>query len=172
MSKELQDRLDAESAARRKAEEEREAAARRATEAQAAADAANKQLAEFAESQKKQRHDMHVSFAEARVKDGKVLPKDKDMLVATLDRLDASEPVEFAEGDTKRKVSPAQWLQDLISAGSPQVEFGERGGSDLSDTQRGAAKGKTDAEVDRAAHEYAKKHNVSYAEAVRAVVTF
>ncbi|VFR54778.1 Phage protein [plant metagenome] len=168
MSKELQEQLDAEKKARAAAEAANTATKQQLAAAQAATIEADKKLAEFAEAQKTARHDAHVSFAEARIQDGKLLPKDKAMLVATLDQLAVAEPVEFSEGDTTRKVSPAQWLQDLVSAGAPQVDFSERGGGDLS-TARGAAKGQSDAEVDKKARAYMGQHKVSYVEAVRAV---
>ncbi|WP_186270316.1 hypothetical protein [Burkholderia gladioli] len=168
MSKELQDQLDAEKKRREDAEAAAAAATKLATDAQAQAEATSKQLAAFAEAKKVERHDAHVSFAEARVNDGKLLPKDKNMLVETLDRLAETAPVEFSEGDATRKVSPSQWLQDLISGAAPRVDFSEHGGGSLEATQ-GAAKGKSDAEVDKAAQAYAKQHKVSYAEALRAV---
>ncbi|WP_175716549.1 hypothetical protein [Burkholderia anthina] len=168
MSKELQDQLDAEKKAREQAEANAAAEKKRADDAQAQATTANQQLTQFAEAKKIERHDMHVSFAEAQVKGGKLLPKDKPMLVETLDRLAESTPVEFSEGDTTRKVNPAQWLQELIAGGVQRVEFGERAGGTL-DGAAGSAKGKSDAEIDAAAKAYAKQHNVTYAEAVHAV---
>ncbi|HDR9585250.1 TPA: hypothetical protein QDC22_007516 [Burkholderia stabilis] len=168
MSKELQEQLDAANAARKKAEDDAAAERKRTADAQAQAKTAGEQLAAFAEAKKSERHAAHVSFAEARVKDGKLLPKDSAMLVVTLDRLADSAPVEFSEGDTTRTVSPSQWLQDLISGSAPKVEFGERAPGQL-DLDAGSVKGKSDAEIDKAAQAHAKKHNVSYAEALRAV---
>lgn len=66
-----------------------------------------------------------MSFAEAQVKAGTLLPKDKDMAVATLDALADATPVQFSEGTTTRTVSHAQWLQDLIAQAKPAVNFGE-----------------------------------------------
>ena len=93
------------------------------------------------------------------------------MAVATLVALDEAKPVEFSEGDTTRKVSPSQWLQDLIANAKPQVNFGEfAGGAGAAQIQPGVAHGKSDAEVDKAAQAYSKQHKVDYSEALRAVI--
>ena len=90
--------------------------------------------------------------------------------VATLVALDDAKPVEFAEGDATRKVSPGQWLQDLIANAKPAVDFGEFAGGNVgTQVQAGAAHGKSDAEVDKAAQAYAAQHKVDYSEALRAV---
>lgn len=166
MSKELQDKLDAanklaadEKAAREKAERER--------------DEAKTKVTSFAEQQKKDRHATYVSFAETQIKAGKLLPKDKDMAVATQAALADAEAVSFSEGDTTRKVAPLQWLQGLIADAKPVVSFGEfapGGGGEGSEA--GGAKGKSDAEIHKAAEAYMREKKVSYAEAVSHVVSF
>ena len=115
MSKELQEQLA-------KVQADLAAANEATTKAQAdaaahkkAADDAQAQAASFAEKARADRKAGFVSFAETQVQAGRLLPKDKDMAVATLDALAEAQAVEFAEGDTTRKVSPAQWLQDLIA---------------------------------------------------------
>lgn len=146
--------------------------------AQAATAAANKkadeaaaQAASFAERARADRKAGFVSFAEAQVKAGTLLPKDKDMLVRVLDDVSDLAPVEFSEGDTTRKVSPAQWLQDLIAAGKPHVSFGEFAGG-RTPQGAGGAKGKTDAEIDQAAKAWMAQHKgVNYAEALNAVTS-
>jgi hypothetical protein len=90
------------------------------------------------------------------------------MAVATLVALDAAAPVEFSEGDATRKVSPLQWLQDLITGAAPKVQFGEFAPGAVA----AGAKGKSDAEIDQAARAYAAQHKVSYAEALGAVTSF
>lgn len=148
-----------ERAAREKAERERDEANGRATN--------------FAEQQRKDRNARFTSFAEAQVKEGRLLPADQPMVVATLEVLADAKPVSFSEGNTTRSESPSEWLQKLISNATPVVSFGEfapgRVGADLG---AGSAKGKSDAEIDKAAQEYARKNKVSYAEAARAVTAF
>ena len=172
MSKELQEQLA-------KVQADLAAANEATTKAQAdaaahkkAADDAQAQAASFAEKARADRKAGFVSFAETQVQAGRLLPKDKDMAVATLDALADATPVEFAEGDTTRKVSPAQWLQDLIAKAPPAVSFGEfapRGTT--TQIQPGAAKGKSDAEIDQAAKAYMRQHKVDYSEALGAVTS-
>ena len=163
--KAMQEQLAAEKKAREKAEAD-------AAESKKKADTAQAETASFAERARADRKAGFVSFAETQVEAGRLLPKDKDMAVATLDALADAQPVEFAEGDTTRKVSPAQWLQDLIAKTTPSVNFGEFAPSHgASQSQAGAAKGKSDAEIDKAAKDYARQHKVDYAEALTAVTT-
>jgi hypothetical protein len=172
MSKELQAQLDeanaqlaAEKTARAKADADAAAAKKTAEAAQA-------ETASFAERARADRKAGFVSFAQAQVTAGRLLPKDQGMAVATLEALAQAQPVEFAEGDATRKVSPAQWLQDLIAATQPAVSFGEFApGHAAGQSQTGTAKGKSDAEIDKAAHAYARQHKVDYAEALTAVTT-
>lgn len=170
MSKELQAQLDEANkqiAAEKSAREKAEATAAEATKK---AETAQAEAASFAEKARADRKAGFVSFAETQVEAGRVLPKDKAMVVATLEVLADAQPVEFAEGDTTRKVSPAQWLQDLIAKAEPAVSFGEfAGGRVASQSQPGAAKGKSDAEIDKAAQDYMRQHKVNYSEALTAV---
>lgn len=163
--KAMQEQLAAEKKAREKAEAD-------AAESKKKADTAQAETASFAERARADRKAGFVSFAETQVEAGRLLPKDKDMAVATLDALADAQSVEFAEGGTTRKVSPAQWLQDLIAKAQPSVSFGEFApGHGASQSQAGAAKGKSDAEIDKAAQAYMRQHKVNYAEALTAVTT-
>lgn len=89
------------------------------------------QQADFAEQQKQARtaaiHNEHVAFAEGLIKDGKLLPAQKDLVIASLDALAAQETaVEFGEGDDKKPLLAAvktDWLAKLPKI----VEFGEVG---------------------------------------------
>ena len=161
--KAMQEQLAAEKKARIEADAKTKAAEDKASAAESAA-------ASFAEKAALDRKAGFVSFAEAQVTAGKLLPKDKHMAVETLVALDAAKPVEFSEGDTTRKISPGQWLQDLIANAKPAVNFGEfAGGNGATQVQPGAAQGKSDDEVDKAAKAYATQHKVDYSEALRAV---
>jgi hypothetical protein len=170
MSKELQAQLD---------EVQAQLKAANATAAQATADAtaaiqkaatAEATAASFAEQARAERKAGFVSFAQAQVSAGRLLPKDQAMAVATLEALADAKPVEFAEGDTTRKVSPAQFFQDLLAAAPTAVSFGEFApGKTTGQIQPGSARGKTDAEIDTAARAYSRTHKVDYAEALGAV---
>lgn len=152
--------------------EEAEAATKAALQAKADAEAKSKraeeQLAQFAEQQREQRHAAHVEFCEAAVKGAKLKPTKKAAAVAVLDLLGDAQAVEFAEGDTTTKVSAVDVVKGLISDAGAAVQFGEfaPGGEGK------AAKDMSDAELDKAANDYAAKHNVSYSEALDKVATF
>ena len=161
--KAMQEKLAAEEKARAEAEAKAKAAEDKAKAAEA-------QATSFAEKAKADRKAGFVSFAESQVKAGTLLPKDKAMFVATLDMLADAQPVEFSEGDNTKKVSPAQWLQDLVANAKPSVNFGEFAGGAL--PAAGSAKGKSDAEIDQAAKAYMHQNKgVNYAEALTAVTT-
>ena len=162
--KAMQEQLAAEKKAREKAEAD-------AAESKKKADTAQAETASFAERARADRKAGFVSFAETQVEAGRLLPKDKAMTVATLDALADAQPVEFAEGDTTRKVSPAQWLQDLIAKAPPAVSFGEFAPRSATQVQPGAAQGKSDAEIDQAAKAYMRQHKVDYSEALGAVTS-
>ena len=168
MSKELQAQLDEANAQIKAANDALATANATAASATKKAADAEAQAASFAEKARADRKAGFVSFAESQVKVGTLLPKDQAMAVATLEVLADAQPVEFAEGDTTHKLSPAQWLQDLIAAAKPVVNFGEFAGGKLP-AGAGAAKGKSDAEIDQAAKAYAAANKVNYAEALGAV---
>lgn len=155
-----------------KAEAEAKAAKEAQVAAEAQAKAANEQLANFAERQRNERHASHVSFCEAQVKAGKLLPKDQATAVAVLDQLGDAKPVEFSEGGTDKKVSAADFVKTMIAGGAPQVSFGEfaPGGAGPQPGQK--VGDMSDAEIDKLAKNYAAKNNVSYSEALGRVVSF
>lgn len=169
MTKELQAQLDEANAKLKVETEARTKAEADAGDFKKKAEAAQASAASFAEKSRSDRKAQFVSFAEAQVQAGRLLPKDKDMAVATLEALADAAPVEFSEGDATRKVNPSQWLQDLIAGSTPKVQFGEFAGGRLPE---GSAKGKSDADIDKAAKTYAAKHKVNYAEALTAVTSF
>lgn len=168
---ELQEQLEAANAQLATEKVAREKAEAQARTHQQAAEQAQAQAASFAEKARADRHAGFVSFAQAQVEAGRLLPKDKEMAAATLNVLADAQPVEFAEGDTTRKIGPAQWLQDLISRTTPVVSFGEFARTGTSPAQLGAARGKSDAEIDSAAQQYARQNKVCYAEALTAVTS-
>lgn len=157
-----------------KAEADARAEAEARTRAEAEAKAAKEALAQFAEQQRAARHASHVAFCEGLAAAegehaGKLLPKDVQIAAAALDVLADAQPVEFAEGDTTRKVSPAEWLRAHLTSRSPVVQFGEFAPGQAG-TQR-LAPPKDDAELDARAKAYARDNKVSYAEALSAVVS-
>lgn len=129
-------------------------------------------FAQFAESQRKERHATHVSFCDEQVKAGKLRPADKGGLVATLDLLAAHEKqtVDFSEGDITRTVNPLEVVKALVTSGAKVVSFGEYAPAGADGEM--ATKGRSDAEIDAAAKKYAREKSVSYSQALDAVTTF
>jgi hypothetical protein len=164
MDKDLQAQLDAANAKQR----ETDAALAAANQTALAATA---QLAQFAEKAKQDRTAGFVSFADAQIKAGVLLPKDKDAAVAVLNALADAQPVSFAEGGATKTVPAAAWLQGFIAAAKSVVSFGEHAAGGLPEGQ-GSAAGLSEAEIDTKAKAYAKQHKVNYAEALNAVVSF
>lgn len=154
--------LKAEKDAREKAESDAATATQRATTAEG-------QVANFGEQAKQQRHAANVSFCESQVKAGTLLPKDKGAAVAVLDTLAAGQAVEFSEGNTTHKVSPAEFVKGLIEGAKPKVNFGEHAPGNTGAADLQADKADSDAEIDKKAKAYAAVNKVSYSEALNAV---
>lgn len=72
----------------------------------------------------KARHDMHVSFAEGLVKEAKLAPAGKPLLVGVLDALDADAKVSFGEAG---ELTPADALKKLLDGAQPLVSLAEIG---------------------------------------------
>ena len=137
--------------------------------------AAKAQAASFAEKAAADRRAGFVSFADAEIKAGRLLPKDKQTAVAALETLAAAEqPLSFSEGGTTTQITPMQmcaWLQGHMSSRTAAVSFGEMaGGTGVTGFD---ARGKSDEDVHKAAVAYQAAHpEVSYAEALGKVVSF
>ena len=144
-------------------------AARSKAEGEAAA--ANTRLAQFTEAAHRERTAGFTSFAEAQVRTGCLLPKEKDAAVAVLGTLADAQPVSFAEAGATRTVSAVDFLKDLIARAKPVVSFSEQAAGALPGAA-GSAAGLSDAEIDTQAKAYARQHKVNYAEALSAVATF
>lgn len=138
-------------------------------EAKAAGDAAAAQLAQFAEKAKADKTASFVSFAEG-VPAQVLLPKDRPMVVAALEALDAAKPVSFAEGGATKTVSPAEWFKTFVTSRAPVVSFGEHAPGGAGAALAGSAAGKTDAEIDAAAKAHMRANKgVNYMDALSAV---
>lgn len=89
----------------------------------------NQQQADFAEAQKRDKqtalHTAHLNFAENLIKEGRLLPVQKDLVVATLDYVAGQEQVvEFGEGDGKKPLLDAV-KNDWLAKAPKVIEFGE-----------------------------------------------
>lgn len=135
---------------------------------------AQQQVASFSEAAAVQRQATFVSFAEAEVKAGRLLPKDRAICVATLCALtERAEPISFSEGSHTSQFTPLElcaWLQGQMSSRRPIVQFGEIAAGAV---EAGLGAGASDAEVDAAARRWQQQHpSVSYAEALHSVLSF
>jgi hypothetical protein len=160
MTKELQDQLTASQAAAAAADAAR-------TKAESETAEANAKLAQFSETARREKVAGFTSFCETQIKAGCLLPKEKDAAVALLSTLADAKEVSFAEAGATKTVSAVDFMKDLIARAKPVVNFGEHAAGNVGDDQ--ATKEMSDAEVDKLAKAHAAKHNVNYAEAVRAV---
>lgn len=84
-----------------------------------------------------------VNFTESLVKEGKLLPAQKNAATALLTDLSTETTVDFAEGDATVSKSPAQTFKDLLSAMPKVIDFGEAAGP-----EHGAPPKQTDDAVD------------------------
>lgn len=97
--KELEEQLAASTKAREEAE----------GKAQAAEDKAKKAEASFAEAQNAKAKDDREAKADALVKDGKLLPAERDKALAFAERLEGGDELCFAEGEGKKPLADHFW---------------------------------------------------------------
>ncbi len=91
---------------------------------------------QFSEAEKKRtaeaRHTNNVAFAESLVTAGKLLPVQKDVLVASLDFMENQDTVvNFGEGAAQKPLATA--MKDMFTAMPKVVEFGELAGGKFVD---------------------------------------
>ncbi len=96
-------------------ERELEDRARKLAEREAELEAERRRLAREA----------HVAFAEGLLAEGRIVPADRDIVVALLEVADTA-PAEFADGETVFGERLRKWLSSLPK----RVEFGERAGGE------------------------------------------
>lgn len=136
-------------------------------------DAYKAKEASFAEQEAKRKteavHTDNVNFAEDLIKQGKLLPANKESTVALLDNLAANEgPVEFGEGDAKKSETPLALYKAQLSAAPKLVDFEEKGKSDVQDgvanfsAPSGYMVDQDRLELHNKALAYAEANNVSY----------
>ncbi|RCK53196.1 peptidase [Thalassospira xiamenensis] len=89
-----------------------------------------KREAEFAETQARS---SAIEFADGLIRDGKLVPAQKDQVVALVTHLavNADGAINFAEGTAP--VSPVDALKSVLSAASKAVDFSEHSAADTND---------------------------------------
>jgi hypothetical protein len=79
------------------------------------------------EAARKRRRAAAAAFAEDLVNQGKLLPAEKEPLVAFMERVDDSQSIEFGEEGNKATKAPGEWLQEFLAQALPErVDYGER----------------------------------------------
>lgn len=88
--------------------------------------------ADLARRERAMAHAENVSFADGLIGAGRLLPVQKDGVVALLDQLavEGGDQIAFSDGGTEKKASPAQILRDVLSAAPEVVPLGK---TDLGD---------------------------------------
>lgn len=152
----------------------KQAAEQAAEQARADAQKAQSEVKSYAEQAAAERQAGFVAFAEAQIKAGRLLPRDKAVCVAALQTL-AQTPadVSFSEGSQTTQITALQmcaWLQGQMSSRNAIVDFAERAAGSAPGFD---ARGKSDDEVHRAALTWQSQHpGASYAEALGHVTSF
>jgi len=122
------------------------------------------------------RHNAHIAFAEGLAKEGKLIPAQKDVAVATLDFMASQESVvEFGEGDARKPLLDA--FKEMLQALPTQVDFAERGGNQDAaaaatasfDAPRGYTVDLARLDLHNKALSYAEQNKCDYVTAVKAV---
>ncbi|WP_027855211.1 hypothetical protein [Marinobacterium litorale] len=129
------------------------------------------------EQEAKQRADEIASFADQVIDAGKVLPRDRDGLVAFMDGLNDAEVVEFADGDQTIKKPSATWFREFLDRLPEQVSFSEHSAQEDTDEEHSASfaapSGYTVDQERLALHNkaqaYARKNDCDYNTALAAV---
>lgn len=133
--------------------------------------------AEFAETAAAGRRAGHDIFLDGLVQGGRVLPAQKNVLLAALCHLDGAQPLSFSEGAVEKKQPLSAAFRELLAALPPQVAFGEAAPSEMGSAPvpgihvpRGYAVDPDRAELHAKALQYQERHSgVDYITAVHAV---
>ena len=148
---------------------------KRAAEAEAALAAREAEFSErearIAAAERDQRKAQIAASVEALVSEGRVLPAQREGLVAFMDALPAESVVEFGEGETATKQAGRDYFLGFLRSLPKAVEFGERAARDPSGDVAGASAD----DIARRAVEFQEAEakagrRVSTSEAVTAVI--
>lgn len=80
-----------------------------------------------------------AAFAEALIKEGRVLPRDRAGLIEVLASVKEAAPIEFAEDGQVVKQAPRAWLERFLKALPAQVDFSERSAAESTESGATAA---------------------------------
>lgn len=110
-----------------------------------------------------------IEFVEGLVAAGKVLPRDKEPLVAFMSDLSDEGVIEFAEGDERKRLAAPDWLRLFLERLPAQVDFRERApgalGAPTDDPEELARRAQEYIEAERA-----KGRSIAVSDAVARVI--
>ncbi|WP_038084586.1 peptidase [Thioalkalivibrio sp. ALMg9] len=144
----------------------------------------NEQEAQFSEREQqlqedaaKRRREAHAARVDQAVEAGRLLPRERDGVLAFLEAQDAEAVVEFGEGDDATQADPREWFLEFLDRQPVAVDYAERGGRRDGENAPAASVDVPDGyEVDpqsaalhRKALEYMEAHQVDIVTAVNAV---
>lgn len=132
--------------------------------------------AQFAEQAAAQRREQYAARIDELVEQGRVLPRDREALVALFAEL-ADDELAFSEAGKEQKAAAADWLADFLGRLPVQVDFAERSGGAVDDPASrpgieappGYQVRPDRAELHQRALAYAEQHKVDYMTAAIAV---
>ncbi|WP_445157400.1 hypothetical protein [Halomonas sp. E14] len=133
------------------------------------------QEAEFAERERQAQAEASATLVDDLVKQGRVLPKHRDGLVAFMASQDAEGALEFGEGKDKVSTTGRAFLEEFLQELPQAVDYSERGAGggepEASDYQApdGYHVNPDKARVHAQALAYQEKHDCDYVTAVSAV---
>ncbi|MEX0617538.1 MAG: peptidase [Pseudohongiellaceae bacterium] len=148
---------------------------RKSADIQAREDRIKQQEANFAEREQKLRNQANTELVNDLVKEGRVLPKHRDGLVAFMANLESDQVVEFGEGDGKVKTTPAEFLESFLKELPVSVDYSERSAGDghpepdVYQTPQGYSVHPDKARVHSQALAYQERNSCDYLTAVRAI---
>lgn len=116
------------------------------------------------------------SFAEELTDSGRLLPRDKDGLIAFMASIHPEATIEFAEGDATRKPATGEWLRTFLKELPVQVDYTERSAKENADkttvsfaSPDGYTVDPKRAELHSKAVSYQAEHKCDYVTAITAV---
>jgi len=93
---------------------------------QAKKDAKEKAEKEFSDYKAEQKKAEFAAFVDEQVKEGKILPANKEATIKMMFSLDGQESLDFAEGENTVKKTPLDIFRETIINGQKKIEFGEK----------------------------------------------
>lgn len=104
--------------------------------------------AKLCEAEAASRRRAHADFAEQLISQGRLLPRERDGLLAFMSAQDEAGTLEFGEGETAFKGAALDWFKRFLSSQPVQVDFSERSAAEQGAAPTGRFKAPSDSAVD------------------------